>query len=79
MERILNSIEELYKLISGTLPEGCVEHIFRDLPHYERYGTCVHPTSYFDIIHHHVDDRVKIEYGKTSKPIVTDGRIYKYV
>jgi hypothetical protein len=78
MEQILNSIEELYQLVTGTLPEGYVEHNFRDLPHYERYGTYIHPTGYFYIIHHHVDDRVKIEYGKRYKPIVTDGRIYKY-
>lgn len=79
MEKILNSLEELYQLITGTLPEGYVEHNFQVISHCDRYGTYIHPAGYFEIIHQLKDDRVKIVYGKAYKPIITNGRIYKYV
>ena len=64
MEKILNSIEELYQLITGTLPEGYVECADCNMIVTKEYGLSVHPTGYFiitDLIPH---DRVKIEYGK---------------
>lgn len=82
MEKILNSIEELYQLISGTLPEGYVEHIPKtnwDMIGTMQYGVPGWATCYFIITDTLAHDRVKIEYGKRGIPRVTDGRIYKYV
>ena len=82
MERILNSIEELYKLITGTLPEDYVEHtpiVTMDmLGNDVCYGNKHIVTCYF-IVTEQVHDVVKIEYGKRGIPMVTDGKIYKYV
>lgn len=78
MEKILNSIEELYQLITGTLPKGYVECADCNMIVTKQYGISVLPTGYFiitDLIPH---DRVKIEYGKNYKLVITDGRIYKY-
>lgn len=78
MEKILNSIEELYQLIAGTLPEGYLECANCDRIVVEQHGAYIHPTGYFiitDLVPH---DRVKIEYGKNYKRIITDGKIYKY-
>lgn len=83
MERILNSIEELYQLITGTLPEGCVERIPRvnwDMVGGNiQYGVPYWPVCYFMITDTLTHDRVKIEYGKRGMSTLTDGRIYKYV
>jgi hypothetical protein len=83
MVKILNSLEELYQLITGTLPEGYVEHIPKvnwDMISTSQYGAIdTRATCYFTIEDVAAHDRVKIEYGKRFKPIVTDGRIYKYV
>ena len=53
MEKILNSIEELYKLITGTLPEGYVEHIPKvnwDMIGTDQYGAMdTRPICYFII------------------------------
>lgn len=74
MERILNSIEELYQLITGTLPEGYIER----MPN--RYGTInTRITCYFIITDFLAHDRVRIEYGKVSGPTIIDRKIYKYV
>jgi hypothetical protein len=79
MVKILNSLEELYQLITGTLPEGYVEHISK-APYFIQYGIDLNfATCYFRIEDVAAHDRVKIEYGKRFQPIVTDGRIYKYV
>ena len=82
MERILNSIEELYQLITNTLPEGYVERIPKvnwDMIGTIQYGVPSRPTCYFIITDTLAHDRVKIEYDKKGIPMVTDGRIYKYV
>lgn len=84
MEKILNSIEELYQLITGTLPEGCIEHrnksIHLILGNTKLYGTRLeHAAYYFVIADTLSNDRFKIEYGKRGLQMVTDGRIYKYV
>lgn len=82
MEKILNSIEELYQLITGTLPEGYVERIPKvnwDMLGTTQYGVSSWPTCYFIITDTLAHDRVKIEYGIRGRSIVTDGRIYKYV
>ena len=84
MEKILNSIEELYKLITGTLPEGYVERrnksIYNVLGSTKVYGTRFeHAICYFVITDTLSNDRFKIEYGKRGLQMVTDGRIYKYV
>ena len=84
MEKILNSIEELYQLITGTLPEGYIEHrnksIYNVLGSTKLYGTRFkHATCYFVITDTLSNDKFKIEYGKKYKPMVTDGRIYRYV
>ena len=82
MERILNSIEELYQLITNTLPEGYVEHIPKvnwDMIGTMQYGAIdFRPTCYFIITDTLAHDKVKIEYGKKGITTVTDGRIYKY-
>jgi hypothetical protein len=78
MERILNSIEELYQLITGTLPEGYVECANCDRIVTTQSGVPVHPTGYFIVTDLRPHDRVKIEYGKNYKLVITDGRIYKY-
>lgn len=83
MEKILNSIEELYQLITGTLPKGYVEYapkvnIDSTVISIKQYGVPPHSSSYFvitDLVPH---DRVKIEYSKNYKLIVANGRIYKY-
>lgn len=72
MEKILNSVEELYQLITGTLPVGYVETVTK------QYGVPIHPTDYFAITDFASHDRVKIEYGKNYRLVITDGRIYKY-
>lgn len=85
MEKILNSIEELYQLITGTLPEGYVEYRTKDI-HNALVDTKIRgmyvntATYYFVITDGLFNDRFKkVEYGKKYKPIITDGRIYKYV
>lgn len=81
MERILNSVEELYQLVTGTLPVGYVEYAPRvnwDMIGTKQYGVPVHPTGYFIVTDLPFHDRVKIEYGKDYKLIITNGRIYKY-
>lgn len=81
MEKILNSIDELYKLITGTLPEGYVEHIPKvnwDMIGTIQYGVPCWPTCYFIITDTLAHDRVKIESGKRGMSKITDGRIYKY-
>ena len=83
MEKILNSIEELYQLITGTLPEGYVEHIPKvnwDMIGTDQYGAMdIRPTCYFIVEDIAAHDRVKIEYGKVYGSVVTNARIYKYV
>lgn len=83
MEKILNSIEELYKLITGTLPEGHVERIPRVnmdmLSCNGYYGNKHIANCYFSIDYRVYRDNVKIEYGKVYGPVVINGRIYKYV
>ena len=83
MEKILNSIEELYQLITGTLPEGYVEYIPKtnwDMIGTDQYGAMdARPTCYFIIEDVAAHDRVKLEYGKVYRPIITNARIYKYV
>ena len=82
MERILNSIEELYQLISGTLPEGYVERIPKtnwDMIGTKQYGVFYWPTCYFVITDTIAHDKVKIDYGIRGGSMITDGRIYKYV
>lgn len=82
MEKILNSIEELYQLITGTLPEGYVEHIPKtnwDMIGTKQYGVPTRPTCYFIITDTIAHDKVKIEYSKRGLQMVTDGRIYRYV
>lgn len=74
MERILNSIEELYKLTTGTLPEGFVEHILKQ---YGAVNTRV--TCYCIITDILAYDTARIKYGKVGGPTIIDGRIYKYV
>ena len=78
MERILNSIGELYQLITGTLPKGYVERINWDMIGTIQYGAPTRPTCYFIITDTLAHDKVKIEYGKKGITTVTDGRIYKY-
>ena len=81
MERILNSIEELYQLITNTLPEGYVERIPKvnwDMIGTIQYGAPTSPICYFIITDTLTHDKVKIEYGKKGISMVTDGRIYKY-
>jgi hypothetical protein len=78
MEKILNSIEELYQLISNTLPEGYIECANCDKIVVEQHGVPVHPTGYFIVTDLRPHDRVKIEYGKNYKLVIADGRIYKY-
>lgn len=82
MEKILNSIEELYQLITDTLPEGYAEYAPRvnwDMIGTKQYGVPVHPNGYFIVTDLPSHDRVKIEYGKNYKSVIEDGRIYKYV
>lgn len=82
MEKILNSIEELYQLITGTLPEGYVERIPKtnwDMIGTMQYGVPHWPACYFIITDTIAHDRVRIECGKRGIPRITDGRIYKYV
>lgn len=82
MEKILNSIEELYKLITGTLPEGYIEHVPYvnwDMIGTDQYGTPYYATCYFTITDVAAHDRVKIECGTKCMPIIRDGKIYKYV
>ena len=82
MERILNSIEELYQLISGTLPEGYVERIsmvnWDMLGNNSCYGNQCIANCYFVITNTPYQDNVKIEYGGKFSNLVT-ARIYKYV
>jgi len=82
MEKTLNSIEELYQLITGTLPEGYVEYIpkvnWDMIGGNSCYGNQYWANCYFvitDLVPH---DRVKIEYSKNYKLVITNGRIYKY-
>lgn len=84
MEKILNSIEELYQFIIGTLPEGYVEHRTKDIHNAlvdtKIRGMYVNTATYYFVITDTIaHDRVRIEYGKKGIPRVTDGRIYKYV
>lgn len=81
MEKILNSIEELYRLITGTLPEGYIEHVPYvnwDMIGTNQFGTSYYSTCYFTITDVAAHGRVKIEYGTKCMPIITNGRIYKY-
>ena len=74
MERIFNSIEELYQLITNALPEGYIER----MPN--RYGAInTRITCYFIITDFLAQDRVRIEYGKVGGPTIIDRRLYKYV
>lgn len=84
MEKILNSIEELYQLITGTLPEGYVEHIPYvnwDMIGSYQYGRYFgYANCYFTIKETASHDQLKIEYGGMYLPVaVTNGKIYKYV
>ena len=82
MERILNSIEELYQLISGTLPEGYVELIPRvamDMLSCNGYYGNKHLVNcYFVVKDAASHDNFQIEYGGKFSNLVT-ARIYKYV
>ena len=82
MERILNSIEELYQLITSTLPEGYVEHIpnvnWSMLGDNSCYGNQNIANYYFVITDTASHNNVKIEYGGKFSNLVT-ARIYKYV
>ena len=82
MEKILNSIEELYKLITGTLPEGYVEHIpkvnWDMIGGNDCYGNEYISNCYFVITNSPYGDNVKIEYGGKFSNLVT-ARIYKHV
>ena len=82
MEKILNSIEELYQLITGTLPEGYVERVpavnWDMLGRNSCYGNQCISNYYFVITDSPYRDNVKIEYGGKFSNLVT-ARIYKYV
>ena len=82
MERILNSIEELYQLISSTLPEGYVEHIpkvnWDMIGGNDCYGNGYITNCYFVVTDTTSHNNVKIEYGGKFSNLVKT-RIYKYV
>jgi hypothetical protein len=83
MEKILNSIEELYQLISGTLPDGYVERIpkvnWDMIGGNDVYGREYYANSYFQITDTAFHNHVKIEYGTRSRGcIIANARIYKY-
>lgn len=81
MERTLNSIEELYQLISGTLLEGTVERIpsvnMDMLSCNGYYGNKHIANCYFVVTDSPYQDNVKIEHGGKFSYLVTT-RIYKY-
>ena len=81
MEKILNSIEELYQLITGTLPEGQVGHIpvvTMDMLGSDVYYGNKHIVNCYFVVTEQVHDNTKIEYGGKFSNLVT-ARIYKYV
>ena len=82
MERILNSIEELYQLITGTLPEGYVERmpaVTMDMLSCNGYYGNKHIANcYFVVTDSPYHDNVTIEYGGKFSNLAT-ARIYKYV
>lgn len=81
MEKILNSIEELYQLITGTLPEGYVEFIpkvnWDMIGGNNCYGNRYTADCYFVITDTVSHNNVKIEYGGKFSNLVT-ARVYKY-
>jgi hypothetical protein len=83
MEKILNSIEELYQLISGTLPDGYVEFIpkvnWDMIGGNDVYGHQHFPNCYFQITDTASHNHVKIEYGIRSRGCIANARIFKYV
>lgn len=82
MEKILNSIEELYQLIANTLLEGYVEHIpkvnWGMIRGNDYYGNQYITNCYFAITDTVSHNNVRIEYGGKFSNLVT-ARIYKYV
>ena len=82
MEKILNSIEELYQLIANTLLEGYVERVpkvnWDIIGGNDWYGNEYITNCYFVVTDTASHNNVKIEYGGKFSNLVT-ARIYKYV